>query len=216
MLGLAVLDLAENELSTLPDEVFDGLELLLGLRLNGNRLQRLDRPFYRLTSLRILNLEQNQLTDLDEDVFISSPSSPYDSASLKRSLLELRVGGNQLTTLPDGLFNGFTKLRNLQLQSNQLARLPQHLFQTLGEVHSANLSSLKLLNLSQNALEDLLPDLFQGLNLSVIDLSHNNLRMLNATLFDLENLTTLDLRGNRLTDATRRDLARLKVELRVD
>eukprot|EP00435_Cladocopium_sp_Y103_P074214 s162_g47.t1 len=83
-------------------------------------------------------------------------------------------------------------------------------------VSGRNLSSLKLLNLSQSALEDLPPDLFQGLNLSVIDLSQNNLRTLNATLFDLENITTLDLRGNRLTDATWRDLAGLKVELYVD
>ncbi|CAL1139170.1 unnamed protein product [Cladocopium goreaui] len=107
-----------------------------------------------------------------------------------------------LTALPDGLFNGFRKLRTLQLQSNQLVRLPPKLFQ--------NLSSLELLNLSRNALEELPPSLFGGLNLSVIDLSHNKLSTLNATQFDLENLTTLDLRGNRLTDATREDLARLK------
>ena len=79
-----------------------------------------------------------------------------------------------------------------------------------------NLSSLKLLNLSRNALEELPPSLFDGLNLKVIDLSHNKLRTLNATQFDLESLTTLDLRGNRLTDATLQDLARLKVELHVD
>ena len=79
-----------------------------------------------------------------------------------------------------------------------------------------NLSSLKLLNLSRNALEELHPSVFEGLNLSVIDLSHNKLRTLNATQFDLESLTTLDLRGNRLTDATLQDLARLKVELHVD
>ena len=75
---------------------------------------------------------------------------------------------------------------------------------------------MNFLNLSQNALEELPPSLFDGLNLSVIDLSHNKLSTLNATLFDLESLTTLDLRGNRLTDATREDLARLKVELHVD
>ena len=74
---------------------------------------------------------------------------------------------------------------------------------------------MKLLNLSRNALEELPPGLFDGLNLKVIDLSRNNLRTLNATLFDLESLTTLDLRGNRLTDATLQDLARLKVELHV-
>ena len=70
--------------------------------------------------------------------------------------------------------------------------------------------------MSRNALEELPPSLFDGLNLKVIDLSHNNLRSLNASLFDLANLTTLDLRGNRLTVATRRDLARLQVELHVD
>ena len=70
--------------------------------------------------------------------------------------------------------------------------------------------------MSRNALEELPPSLFHGLKLSVIDLSHNKLRTLNATQFDLESLTTLDLRGNRLTDATREDLARLKVELHVD
>ena len=79
-----------------------------------------------------------------------------------------------------------------------------------------NLNSLKLLNLSRNALDDLPPGLFDGLNLKVIDLSRNKLRTLNATLFDLESLTTLDLRGNCLTDATLQDLARLKVELHVD
>ena len=73
-----------------------------------------------------------------------------------------------------------------------------------------------MLNLSRNALEELPPGLFDGLNLKVIDLSRNNLRTLNAALFDLESLATLDLRGNRLTDTTLRDLARLKVELHVD
>ena len=70
--------------------------------------------------------------------------------------------------------------------------------------------------MSQNQLEELPPGLFNGLKLKVIDLSHNKLRTLDAKLFDLANLITLDLRGNRLTDATRRDLARLRVELLVD
>ena len=70
--------------------------------------------------------------------------------------------------------------------------------------------------MSQNQLEELPPGLFNGLKLKVIDLSHNKLRTLDANLFDLANLITLDLRGNRLTDATRRDLSRLRVELLVD
>ena len=119
--------------------VFYGLWSLRSLRLEGNRLHSLgDRPFSWLESLEELNLEQNQLTELDEDVFISRHELyPGWDYSLKRKLLELNLGGNRLTALPDGLFNGFRSLRTLQLQSNQLVRLPQQLFQTLGEVRWA-------------------------------------------------------------------------------
>ena len=140
---LKILDLADNELVTLSSDVFYGLWSLRSLRLEGNRLRSLGtRPFYWLYSLIELNLEQNQLTDLDEDVFISRYEVEYDSYiskhyTLKRSLLELNLGGNRLTTLPGGLFNGFRKLRTLQLQSNQLVRLPPKLFQTLGKVRWA-------------------------------------------------------------------------------
>ena len=137
---LEILDLADNELATLSSDAFHGLSDLRSLRLEGNRLRSLgDRPFYSLIRLEELNLEQNQLTDLDEDVFTSIYEVEYDSYiskyyTLKRNLLELNLGGNRLTALPDGLFNGFRKLLTLQLQRNQLVRLPQQLFQTLGEV----------------------------------------------------------------------------------
>eukprot|EP00435_Cladocopium_sp_Y103_P000231 s6542_g1.t1 len=140
------LDISQNKLQDLPPKVFDSMgyildldlahnELSTRLRLEGNRLRSLgDRPFWWLYRLEELNLEQNQLTDLDEDVF----DGEYDDSvwdfdpvwiyySLKRSLLELKLGGNRLTALPDGLFKGFRKLRNLQLQSNKLVRLPQRL-----------------------------------------------------------------------------------------
>ena len=139
--GLEILDLADNELVTLSSDAFHGLSDLRSLRLEGNQLRSLGgRPFYWLIRLEELNLEQNQLTDLDEDVFDSYSKSyyyGYQYHSLKRNLLELNLDGNRLTALPDGLFNGFRKLRTLQLQSNQLVRLPPKLFQTLGEIRWA-------------------------------------------------------------------------------
>ena len=112
------------------------------LKLEGNRLQRLHSGDFRgLSCLEELNLQQNQLANLDADVF-----DDYDYHNLKRSLLKLNLGGNRITTLPNGLFNGLRKLRNLQLQSNQLVRLPQQLFQTLGEVHWTFLEFLKSIN----------------------------------------------------------------------
>ncbi|CAL1132707.1 unnamed protein product [Cladocopium goreaui] len=213
--NLRVLNLAHNELSEVPQ--FDRFDNLRCLKLEGNRLQRLHQKTFRGwhyddsstyldrgMPLEDLNLEQNQLTELHPDCFV------YYS-QLRENLLELKLGGNRLTALPDGLFNGrqgLSKLRTLQLQSNRLVRLPQKIFQ--------NLPRLQSLNLSQNKLDELPPGLFDGLNLTIIDLSHNNLTVVDAKLFHLENLTTLDLRGNRLTDTTRQDLARLKVELHVD
>ena len=158
--SLESLNLSHNELVTLSSDVFCGLRHLRRLRLEGNRLQSLgDRAFYWLDRLEELNLERNLLTDLDWDVFdcqqIYSSWNPYDRVrvySLKRNLLELKLGGNRLTALPDGLFNGFRKLRTLQLQSNQLKRLPQQLFQTLG-VHWAFLECLKSINPMNPALQ---------------------------------------------------------------
>eukprot|EP00435_Cladocopium_sp_Y103_P000125 s5763_g1.t1 len=205
---LDVLNLAHNEMSELPD--FRGLSNLRSLKLEGNRLQGLhQKSFYvrwydKAMPLEDLNLEQNQLTELHPGCFVYY-------RQLRENLRELKLGGNRLSALPDGLFNGrkgLSELRTLQLQSNRLARLPQKIFQ--------NLPRLQSLNLSQNKLDELPAGLFDGLNLTIIDLSQNNLTMVDAKLFHLENLTTLDLRGNPLTDTTRQDLARLKVELFVD
>jgi hypothetical protein len=124
--------MSQNKLQALPPKVFDGLRYFRSLRLEGNRLRSLGaRPFYWLYRLEELNLEQNQLTDLDEDVFDDDPPS------IKQSLLKLNLGGNRLTALPAGLFNGLRKLLTLQLQSNELVRLPPKLFQTLGKVRWA-------------------------------------------------------------------------------
>ena len=125
---LEILDLAENELSTLPALFFCCNLSIRSLKLEGNRLQRLHSGDFRGLSCY-------------EDVFISRYDEvEYDSYAskhytLKWNLLDLKLGGNRLTTLPGGLFNGFTNLLKLQLQSNQLVRLPQQLFQTLHVVH---------------------------------------------------------------------------------
>ena len=136
-INLRVLNLAHNELSEVPE--FDQFGNLRCLKLEGNRLQRLHQKTFRGWQdfgeaydrgmpLEDLNLEQNQLTELHPDCFVYY-------WQLRVNLLELKLGGNRLTALPDGLFNGrqgLSKLRSLQLQSNRLARLPQKIFQTLG------------------------------------------------------------------------------------
>eukprot|EP00435_Cladocopium_sp_Y103_P007688 s2077_g2.t1 len=106
---LEILDLAYNELSRLPDEIFYRLEWLRRLRLEGNRLRSLgNRPFYRnLSSLKLLNLSQNALAEL--------PPGLFDGQNL--SVIDL--SHNNLTKLDPKLFD-LENLTTLDLRGNRL------------------------------------------------------------------------------------------------
>ena len=106
------LNLDHNELTVLPDDVFDGLTSLKVLYLNDNKLTALpDDVFDGLTSLEFLYLGKNkQLTELPVGVF----------AGLTELKL-LYLDNNGLTTLPDGVFDGLISLQVLRLQGNPVA-----------------------------------------------------------------------------------------------
>ncbi|CAM9912692.1 unnamed protein product, partial [Ectocarpus fasciculatus] len=44
------------------------------------------------------------------------------------NITTLRLGNNELTTLPEGIFGGLTALESLTLSSNELATLPEGIF----------------------------------------------------------------------------------------
>ena len=169
------LDLVNNQLTTLPAGVFDGLSSLQGLWLNHNGLTTLPEGLFDgLSGLEVLNLDNNQLTTLPEGLFVdltnlwelslsnnqltTLPAGVFDGFS---SLWYLRLGGNGLTTLPEGLFDGLSGLRTLDLDNNQLATLPAGVFD--------GLSSLEELWLEDNHLVGLTKDdpVFDGLTATI-------------------------------------------------
>ena len=102
------LHLDRNDLESLPDDVFDGLDGLRRLRLNDNDLATLPKgAFDGLDGLRRLYLNDNDLDDL--------PDGAFDHLE---SLRRLRLNDNDLSELPDGVFDGLTGLRELWLHSN--------------------------------------------------------------------------------------------------
>ena len=109
---------------------------------------------------------------------------------------ELELGGNHLTTLPVGVFDGFdgpARLQKLSLFSNHLSNLPEGVFDRLNR--------LAILRLAYNRFTALPDGLFDSLtSLQILQLNNNQLSGLKAGLFDsLRNLAELDLHNNQLT-----------------
>ena len=137
--------------------------------------------FDGLTSLRLLELNDNSLSSL--------PAGLFDDLSRLR---DLDLGDNSLGSLPAGLLDELSRLEDLDLSSNSLSSLPSGFFEELG--------SLVYMDLSDNSLSSLPAGLFDELSdLEDLDLSDNNLSSLPADIFDeLDNVDALHLGSNHL------------------
>ncbi len=115
-------------------------------------------------------------------------------------LVDLYLTGDDIQTLPAGIFNELTALKNLQLDNNWISGpAGQRLSLHAGVFDS--LTSLETLNLSGNRINALPEGLFDRLTgLKELDLSNNRLRQVDLPdrLFEpLTALTALNLSRNR-------------------
>ena len=154
----------------------------------------------RLSALRQLDLEHNQLT--------SVPAEIGQLASLTRLNLE----DNQLTSVPAEI-GQLTSLRELYLNRNQLTSVPADIGQLMSlEVLSLNdnkltsvpaeigqLTLLDELDLGGNQLTSVPAEIWHLTTLTRLDLSNNQLMSLPAEIGQLTSLEALNLRGNQLT-----------------
>ena len=133
------------------------------------------------------------------------------------SLVELRLTGVQLNSLPVGIFDNLSRLEKLYLDSNNLSALPNDVFDELTSLKELSLYHNNLSSLPADALGNLtrLEDLYLGSNslgtlpegvfenltrLERLGLSNNDLSTLSSEVFEnLSSLTRLHLEGNSLT-----------------
>lgn len=119
---LKTLYLNQNNIKTIPENVFPSLEKLNFLKLSTNRLEKLPSDISRCQDLTYLNLSNNCLKDL------------YPLVGLSR-LKELYIERNQLAELPDRLFQN-SSLNVFKANGNPLRKPP-------GEVCAGGLKDIQ-------------------------------------------------------------------------
>jgi hypothetical protein len=138
-------------------------------------------PSIYLTHVQELVLNNNSITSLEKDIFVSK-------GLIELNFLALDRCGLQIIEL--GAFNGLTKLTNLSISENGIEEITGRTFE--------NMSGLEYLGLEYNRIEHLGVDVFWGLvNLQHINLEGNELLKIHPDIFvGLPILERLDLGAN--------------------
>ncbi|XP_047103626.1 toll-like receptor 6 [Schistocerca piceifrons] len=187
---LRSLDLSHNNIWKLPDELFCPLFSLSRLNMSHNRLQDMLELDFSASAGKTCSLVLEFLDLSHNDI----PCVPDNGLTNLRSLRELYLQNNAITSLGDSAFSGVNKLQVLNASSNELEALPPEVFQPT--------RGLREIYLRNNSISVLAPGLLEGLDqLTVLDLSHNYLTSswINKNTFSgLVRLVVLNLGYNNI------------------
>lgn len=198
-----MLDLSQNELTEIPDGVFEMLLKLKNLDLSSNDIIHISKKsFSGLVQLERLYLHANRIQSIHMEAF--------DGLEM---LLELKLQGNQLTSLPslnlprllllDLSYNNIPSLGHLDLQTPHLealkvasvglTSLDENLIASLGNLHELDISINQLAEVPQALKQESLKGLIK------LSLAANPLGELRVeALQKLTGLQELDLSGLNL------------------
>ena len=149
--SLEVLDLANNQLSSLPKEL-SSLKKLKILFLTNNNFESIPSVVAACPKLEMISFKSNKLAHVDENV-------------LPRQTRWLILTNNNITTLPNSM-GELTRLQKFTIAGNQLQKLPNSM---------RNCENLELMRLSANQFTELPEWLFQLPKLAWLAFSGNKL-----------------------------------------
>jgi Leucine-rich repeat (LRR) protein len=193
--GLRGIQLANNNIDTLPVSSFSGLPSLIELDLSGNAIASLNESlFVRQTALQRLTVAKNQLTTFPPRIFQSLSA-----------LVSLNLSRNSILNLPEELFASLTSVTSIDLSYNNILVLEgSTLFAACKLLSTVDLSGNGLfsvdfsmfavgstngiyLKLAQNNITELVP--------GTINKQNGFTGMASAVSFSSK-VSTLDLRSN--------------------
>uniref|UniRef100_A0A7N6ACS9 Leucine rich repeat containing 40 n=1 Tax=Anabas testudineus TaxID=64144 RepID=A0A7N6ACS9_ANATE len=221
--GLNILDLHDNQLSSLPSALGE-LQELHQLRLSHNQLTSLPEELCTLKNLRSLTIQQNLLESLPEQVGHLENLSELDlsrnhlkglpsSLGCLIGLQKLNLCHNKLTCLPDSL-RQLKNVKMLDCSNNQLTHIPASLSEmvALEQLYlrhnklcllpRLSAPTLKELYVGNNQIEQLETEQLECLTaISILELRDNKLKTIPEQITSLSTLTRLDLTNNDITTA---------------
>lgn len=176
--------LADNQIAEIEDGAFSGLRKLQTLKLNGNRMKVLrSGTFVDLVHLEYLHFYWNHLETIETNA-LTLPN-----------LTEVFVGNNNLTVLPDDLFDGAPNVRYTDFSNNQLQRIGNAF---------AKCDNLLNLNVENNRIADLDLARFASMkSLTVLSLNNTNMVLPPMHVAAVHNspMRSLNLANNQLKNA---------------
>jgi len=172
----------ENQLTTLPENLFLNQKELEQLDLSDNLINFLPSNIFRpLVKLDVLCLHKNKLESINPGWFVNL-----------QNLKWLRLDRNQIVEIPSKCFASLINLKRLSLNENRIKALNSDDFD--------GLRTLELVDLHSNDISDLPVDVFAPLIcLYGLDLGGNKLTTIHSDSFGMNyELIRVNLQENRI------------------
>ncbi|XP_045914746.1 toll-like receptor 13 [Micropterus dolomieu] len=170
------LDLSNTNTSELPKGSMRLMKSLRSLTLDFNFLTKVPDDIRSLSSLEVLRLSANRISELTCEDFINTTR-----------LTELYLDKNRIAKLDRCVFENLNDLKVLDMSNN--------LLWTFGGAFKTGLQKLEFLNLNKNFISTLEKGDFKGLgSLKYLDLASKHIGSVKSNAFDgLNNLRTLQV-----------------------
>uniref|UniRef100_A0A3Q2QT80 Toll-like receptor 13 n=1 Tax=Fundulus heteroclitus TaxID=8078 RepID=A0A3Q2QT80_FUNHE len=171
---LTELDLSSTYITELPKGSIHSMKKLQSLDMSNNELTTIPYDIRTLSSLEILSLEVNAISELTCEDFLNTTH-----------LKELSLFLNRITKLPECVFQHLTELKILNVGQNML--------QTFGDTFKIALQKLETLDISNHFVAVLNSEDFKGLSsLKYLRFQSDHILMLEEQIFQgLKNLESL-------------------------